>query len=58
MLQNETSGIAEMTQTFHKTNHKTIHINPNTIPSGIDRNQFNKWKSEYWKNRSTGFEQQ
>lgn len=26
MTQTNTSGIAEMTQTFHKTNHGTIHI--------------------------------
>ncbi|MGX5109036.1 HNH/ENDO VII family nuclease [Enterobacter cloacae] len=36
MLQTQDSPIAEMSQTFHKTNHRIIHINPNTIPSGID----------------------
>ncbi|WP_416380722.1 HNH/ENDO VII family nuclease [Gilliamella sp. B2785] len=32
-----------------------MHINPNTIPSGINRNQFNKWRSNYWKNRANDF---
>ena len=55
MLQSDAAGIAEMTETFHKTNHKTVHINPNTIPSGIDRNAFKTWKRNYWKNRANDF---
>ncbi|MHA7058270.1 HNH/ENDO VII family nuclease [Aquimarina sp. M1] len=55
MLQSDSAGIAEMTQTFHQTNHATIHINPNTIPSGIDRNAFNTWKRNYWKERANDF---
>ncbi len=55
MLQSATGSMAEMTQTFHKSNHSTIHINPNTIPSGINRSQFNQWRTDYWKNRATGF---
>ena len=55
MLQNERTGIAEMTQTFHKANHKTIHINPSTIPSGINRDQFETWRISYWKNRTKEF---
>lgn len=52
MLQSNDSPIAEMTQTFHQQNSKVIHINPNTIPSGIDRSAFDSWKKEYWINRS------
>ncbi|MEL6413020.1 MAG: HNH/ENDO VII family nuclease, partial [Bacteroidota bacterium] len=53
MLQSEkVGGIAEMTQTFHKANHTTIHINPSTIPSGINRDQFETWRISYWKNRA------
>lgn len=56
MIQSETGGIAEMTQTFHKTNHATIHINPNTIPSGINRSQFDAWRGRYWENRAIDFQ--
>ncbi|MCG1027020.1 hypothetical protein J5S49_01785 [Virgibacillus halodenitrificans] len=50
--QRNESSIAEVTQTFHKENSSVIHINPNTIPSGINRSEFNKWRSDYWKNRA------
>ena len=55
MTQTNDSAIAEITQSFHQENTKVIHINPNTIPSGIDRNEFNKWRSDYWKNRANDF---
>ncbi|MFP5393639.1 MAG: RHS repeat-associated core domain-containing protein, partial [Gammaproteobacteria bacterium] len=55
MLQSNDSAIAELTQTFHQQNSKIIHINPNTIPSGVDRAAFDAWKSRYWANRSTEF---
>ncbi|MFX3619116.1 MAG: HNH/ENDO VII family nuclease [Sporolactobacillus sp.] len=54
--QNE-SSIAEVTQTFHKENSYVIHINPNTMPSGINRIEFNKWRSDYWKNRANDFDE-
>ncbi|MDD7911539.1 HNH/ENDO VII family nuclease [Pseudovibrio exalbescens] len=56
-LQTQNGPIMEMTQTFHKQNHGTIHINPNTIPSGINRSQFNTWSSNYWKDRSANWGQ-
>uniref|UniRef100_UPI00201DFB65 HNH/ENDO VII family nuclease n=1 Tax=Oceanobacillus saliphilus TaxID=2925834 RepID=UPI00201DFB65 len=49
--QRNESSIAEVTQTFHKDNSSVIHINSNTIPSGINRSEFNKWRTDYWKNR-------
>lgn len=55
MLQSEDAGMAEMTATFHQKNHKTIHINTNKTPSGIDRNAFKKWKRGYWKSRANDF---
>lgn len=55
MTQTNESAIAEITQSFHQQNSKVIHINPNTIPSEIDRNQFNLWKSDYWKSRANDF---
>ena len=53
--QRNTSSIAEVTQSFHKENSSVIHINPNTIPSGINRTEFNKWRTDYWKNRANDF---
>ncbi len=55
MTQRNDGPIAEMAQTFHQKNSKTIHINPNTVPSGIDRKNFNKWRSQYWKARAIDF---
>lgn len=55
MLQSNDSAIAELTQTFHQQNSKIIHINPNVIPSGIDRSAFDAWKARYWANRATNF---
>uniref|UniRef100_UPI00289D2E5E HNH/ENDO VII family nuclease n=1 Tax=Leclercia sp. TaxID=1898428 RepID=UPI00289D2E5E len=52
MLQRQDGPIAEVTQSFHKDNHSTIHINDNSIPSGINRAQFNRWRSDYWKQRA------
>lgn len=55
MTQTQSGPIAEMTQSFHQTNSATIHINPSTIPSGIDRAAFDKWKVQYWQQRSEDF---
>ncbi|MFG6654203.1 hemagglutinin repeat-containing protein [Scandinavium sp. M-37] len=55
MLQSQDGPIAEVTQGFHKDNHSIIHINDNSIPSGINRSEFNKWRSDYWKQRANGF---
>ncbi|WP_437927536.1 type VI secretion system tip protein TssI/VgrG [Sorangium sp. So ce291] len=58
LTQNRSGSIAELTHTFHKKHHRIIHINPRTIPSGIDRKAFNRWKQAYWKNRARDFEAQ
>lgn len=55
MLQSQDGPIVEVTQSFHKENHGTIHINDNSIPSGINRSEFNKWRSDYWKQRADDF---
>lgn len=55
MTQMQDGPIAEMTQTFHKTNSKVIHVNTNEIPSGINRTQFNSWRRTYWINRANDF---
>ena len=58
MLQHQEGALAEMTETFHQQYSAVIHINPSSIPSGIDRKAFNKWRGEYWKNRAKDFEKQ
>jgi hypothetical protein len=55
MLQSNDSPIAEMTQTFHQAYSKSIHINPNTVPSGIDRQAFSRFREQYWNNRAGDF---
>ncbi|MCT4665133.1 MAG: HNH/ENDO VII family nuclease [Flavobacteriales bacterium] len=55
MIQSDAAGLAEMTQTFHKKNSKILHINPRTIPSGINRSQFATFKRNYWKQRAKDF---
>jgi hypothetical protein len=55
LIQTQDGAIAEVTQTFQQENFSTLHINPNTIPSGIDRNAFNSWKRQYWIDRARDF---
>lgn len=56
MTQKQSGAIAEVTQSFHQNNYGTIHINSGTkIPSGINQNEFKKWKKQYWINRSKDF---
>jgi len=55
MLQTADGPLAEVTQTFQETYSKTIHINPNTIPSGINRPEFDTWRSNYWMKRANVF---
>lgn len=54
-LQTNDSNLFEIMQTFHKKNHGTIHINDNTIPSGINRQEFNTFREDYWINRANDF---
>ncbi|MDQ3805948.1 MAG: hypothetical protein M3416_19225, partial [Acidobacteriota bacterium] len=55
MLQTQNGPIIELTATQHRQWYRTIHINPNTIPSGINRSAFNTWKRNYWKARAQDF---
>ena len=55
MTQTQSGPIAEMTQTFHQSKTKIIHVNPSAIPSGIDRVAFDRWKARYWQQRSAEF---
>ncbi|EEZ8309101.1 hypothetical protein C7K77_004904 [Escherichia coli] len=55
VTQNQSGPIAEVTQSFHQENSAVIHINPNTIPSGINRPVFDKWKEQYWRQRAASY---
>ncbi len=55
MLQSNDGPLAEMTQTFHQVNSKVIHINPSSMPSGIDRKAFDAFRKQYWQNRAGDF---
>ncbi|MDG3137309.1 HNH/ENDO VII family nuclease [Streptococcus suis] len=55
VTQKQDGTIAEVTQSFHNQNYSTIHINTGQLPSGINRSDFDKWRSSYWKNRVTDF---
>ena len=55
LIQTHDGAIAEVTQTMHQKYNKVLHINDNTVPSGIDRDAFNTWRRAYWKNRAAGF---
>ena len=57
LIQTSDSALVELSATMHRENTKMLHINPNTIPSGIDRRQFDSWRRQYWKNRAKDIEQ-
>jgi hypothetical protein len=55
MLQTQSGPIAEVTQTMHQQYSRILHINPSSIPSGIDRGAFDVWRSDYWMWRAKDF---
>jgi len=55
ILQTNRSPLAEMTSSFHRNNFRVIHINPRTFGSGINRKEFNLFRSNYWTGRSHRF---
>lgn len=52
MTQSQKGALSEVTEKFHKGNHSIIHVNNNTIPSGINRSKFNSQRQRYWKERA------
>ena len=56
ILQTQDSPLAEMTRTFHETYSRILHINPNSIPSGIDRGAWKAQREAYWTERAKDFE--
>ena len=55
MIQTEKGSIAEISKTMHQQKTKIIHINPNSMGSGIKRSTFDTWREAYWKNRAKDF---
>jgi RHS repeat-associated protein len=55
LTQTGDSSLAEVSQTFHQQNKRTLHINPPSIPSGIDRQEFAAFRVVYWILRALGF---
>jgi len=58
LTQQEQGTIGEVTTTFHAENSRIIHINQpaSEFPSGINRQQFNRWRRQYWINRARDFQ--
>jgi len=54
-LQGNDDALFEIGGTFHQQNNSTIHINPNSIPSGINRTEFNNFRKRYWQRRASEF---
>jgi len=46
LTQTQSGAIAEVSQSFHTKNFSNIHINTGELPSGINRAQFDIWRSE------------
>ncbi|HYI35198.1 MAG TPA: HNH/ENDO VII family nuclease [Thermoleophilaceae bacterium] len=53
--QSNDGALAEVSQSMHQKSTKVIHINPSSIPSGIDRKAFNRYRRRYWQQRSNDF---
>ena len=51
-LQTEDGPIWEVAQTKHTKWHRAIHINPSSMPSGINRSAFAMLREDYWKYRA------
>lgn len=55
MTQRDDGALAEVPQRMHQEHYRTLHINPNDVPSGIDRPAFNTLRRRYWKQRAQDF---
>jgi len=54
LKQKDNGIIVELTSTEHRQNSKILHRYE--TKSQINRQKFNKWKKEYWKQRAKDFE--
>ncbi len=57
LVQQESGGIIELSASVHKKGHGVLHVNPSSVPSGINRKAFAVLRRNYWKWRA-GFEEQ
>jgi hypothetical protein len=57
MIQAPDGPLAEVTEMFHRRRSKSIHINPNTMRSGISRSHFDTFREDYWKHRARDFQE-
>ncbi|MGA4847062.1 DUF6531 domain-containing protein [Streptomyces sp. G5(2025)] len=56
MLQTENGPMAELTHSMHFGNYYQLHWKAGTkIPSGIDRDAFDLWRKQYWKDRAKAY---
>jgi hypothetical protein len=53
--QRNDGSLAELSQSFHQQKHKIIHVNPSSIPSGINRSYFDGVRKRYWMQRAEDF---
>ena len=54
-LQSDKAALIEVSQKIHQGWTKTLHINPTSIPSGINRDAFNLYRAAYWQLRLTEY---
>lgn len=52
LLQSDKAGLAEVTNTMHNQWSKILHINPNSVGSGINRANFAIYRGNYWQMRA------
>jgi RHS repeat-associated protein len=51
-LQSDKAALIEVTRTMHEQWSKILHINPNSVGSGINRAAFDIYRSTYWHIRA------
>ena len=51
LIQSDQAGLVEVSNTMHTQWSKTLHINPTTIQSGINRSAFRTFRENYWFSR-------
>lgn len=56
MDQTDACDIAEVADSYHKSNYSTLHTNTGQSPSKINRKEFNNWRKSYWRYRSHDFD--
>lgn len=55
LLQESGHPLAEVKEKFHREHRRILHINPPSIPSGIERDAFDSFRRRYWRQRAIDF---